>query len=64
VALLAVLMGKSLSTIAKKLLPSRQTIQLWNTRFAEQFHLNKDVLCNLFFELGQAVEFGDFWQTF
>lgn len=64
VALLAVLMGKSLSAIAKELLPSRQTVQRWNTRFAEQFHLHKDVLCNLFFELGQAVEFGGFWQTF
>lgn len=63
-ALLLLLAGKSLNATAKEIMPSRHTIKRWLTRFKEQFHLHKDVLCNHFIELGRTVNHTDFWQTF
>jgi transposase-like protein len=63
-ALLAVLMGTSFYAVAKTALPSRQTLKRWYTRFTEQFHLHKDVLCNLLSDLGCAIDVAHFWQTF
>ncbi len=63
-ALLLLLAGKSLSAAAKELIPSRHTIKRWLKSFKEKFHLHKDVLCSQFIELGRAINFIDFWQTF
>lgn len=62
--LLLLLAGKSFSTAAKELMPSRHTIKRWLTSLKEKFHLHKDVLCNQFVELGRAINFSEFWQTF
>jgi transposase-like protein len=63
VALLLILSGKSFYAAAKEIIPSRYTIARWTTRFKEQLHLHKDVLCNHFVELGRVVGFTDFWQA-
>jgi transposase-like protein len=64
IGLLLLLAGESLKATAKKIIPSRHTIKRWLTRFKEQFHLHKDVLCNQFIELGRTINFVDFWQEF
>jgi transposase-like protein len=62
-ALLLWLTGKSFYAVAKKTVPSRQTIKRWADRLQEQFHLHKDALCNLFVDLGRTPGFADFWST-
>lgn len=62
-ALMLVLAGTSLCAAAKEIAPSRCTIGRWVSRFKEQLHLHKDVLCGHFIDLGQHVGFGAFWQA-
>lgn len=64
IALLCLLAGDSLNATAKTIMPSRHTLKRWLTRLKEQFHLHKDVLCNLFVELGRAISFVEFWKEF
>jgi transposase-like protein len=62
-ALLLLILGKSLYTAAKELVPSRYTIGRWLLRFKEQFCLHKDSLCNHLTDLGRTPEFKNFWQA-
>lgn len=62
-ALTLLLAGKSMRAIAQEITPSRRTIGRWSTRFKEQFHLHKDVLCGHFIDLGRNIGLSDFWRA-
>ena len=63
-AFLALLAGKSLTTIAKQMAPSRQTIGRWWERFKAQFLPHHDALCGRLPDLGRTEGFADFWRLF
>jgi transposase-like protein len=63
IALLLMLGGESLRAIAKEMLPSRRTLARWRNRFAAQFRLHKDTLCNLRVDLGRTSGLADFWKA-
>ncbi len=63
VVFLMLLAGKSVYAVAKEMLPSRQTIKRWLTRFSECFHLHKDALCHHYNTLGYNTTLEDFWRA-
>lgn len=64
IALALQLAGKSVRTIAQKIIPSRRTVSRWINRFKEQWLLHKDIFCNYFIDLGRTSSFADFWEVY
>jgi transposase-like protein len=61
-ALLLVFSKKSIFATANKMQISRQTISRWAGRLKEQLIFHKDILCNIFTDLGRtATDLNDFW---
>jgi transposase-like protein len=62
-AIVLVLAGKSIASVAKEIVLSRHTVNRWMGRLKERFRFHKDVLCQNLIDLGRTDDFAGFWSA-
>ena len=58
-----VLLGMTVRSIAKKVIPGRSTISRWISWMQSHYREHKDVICNYFPNFGLANNYEDFWKA-